>query len=113
MLLNFETVSMSEIAACIVQTAIFVAMIIGSWLFPRAFGLLGLFAAHFCNLLGVVSLGYVASVAGFGPVYEPIEVFGSVVQGVVFNVLTLPLSVWAMVRWRKRSPMSMYYEASD
>ena len=92
-----------------IHIAILTAMIAVSWLLPRTLGLLGLFAAHFCGVIGVVSMGYVSLSSDIGPAYEPIEVFGYAIQGVIFNIMMLPVSIWAMFRWRRLSPMSTLY----
>jgi hypothetical protein len=41
--------------------------------------------------------------------YEPEILIGLVLQAVIFNLLMLPLSIWAMVRWKKLSPLSRYH----
>lgn len=100
---------MTEPIAHIIHIAILLAMIAASWLLPRTFGLFGLLAAHFCGVIGVVLIAYVTLVAGIGTDYEPLELIGYAIQGMIFNIAMLPLSVWAMFRWLRLSPMSRLY----
>ena len=93
-----------------IHIAILIAMVAASWILPRTYGLLGLLAAHVCGIIGLIAMGGVSLMSGVGPAYEPIELFGYIIQGVIYNFVMLPLSIWALLRWRRLSPMSRLYD---
>ena len=67
---------MSEMNGHVLHLVILVAMVVASWVLPRTFGLLGLFAADFCGVIGLVSMGWVSLASGIWPTYdEPLVIF--------------------------------------
>ena len=75
--------------------------VFANWRLPRSAGLLGLLAGHVLGVLCVVVMGYVSLVSGVWETYEDgLVVVGLAFQGVLLNILLLPLSIWGMLRWR-------------
>ena len=91
---------MENLTAHTTHLAILLGMIAASWVLPRTKGLLGLLAAQFCGVIGMVFISYVSLLFDIGPDYEPPELLGCVIFGISFNILTLPLSITAMSRWK-------------
>ena len=91
---------MENLTAHTIHLAILLGMIAVSWMLPRTKGLLGLLAAQFCGVIGMVFISYVSLLFDIGPDYEPPELLGCVIFGISFNILTLPLSITAMSRWK-------------
>ena len=90
---------MQNLTAHSIHAVILAGMVAGSWVLPRNWGLLGLFAAHFCGVIGMILISYTSIQYGIGPDYESLEIFGCVLFGIAFNILMLPLSITATSRW--------------
>lgn len=48
----------------------------------------------------------VALATGIWDDYDFLTVIGMLVQAFLFNCLMLPLSIWAMFKWKRKSPLS-------
>ncbi len=69
-----------------------------------------MFAAHFFCVFAMIVMGIVSFMSGIWPFpYEPEIMIGLTLQAVVFNSVMLPLSIWAMIRWSRLSPLSRDY----
>ncbi len=90
-----------------------VILVAVSYLLPRTFGLPGLIAAHLNTVFSMFVI-----LAGYHiwldlPEEMPVAIEIAVVAGplgMCFNFAMLPLSIWAMFRWRRLSPLSPRYE---
>ena len=91
----------------VAETGLIAAVLGASWLLPRTLGLLGLFLAHVCCVCLTVAMGAVAVIAEIAPIaYEPEMIFLLILAGFAIDVFLLPVSITAMIRWRRLSPLS-------
>ncbi len=78
-------------------------LVAASWWLPRTFGLLGMFAGH-CVVVGVwVVMRLETEPENWEDYFAGIRL---VIEAFLFNCLMLPLGIWAMRQWQRKSPMS-------
>ena len=92
------------------NVSILIVLVALSWCLPRAWGGLGLVGAHLTAVGGWILMGGVALATGIWPQYDDgLVIIGLVIQAFIFNCFMLPVGIWAMLRWRRLSPMSRMY----
>lgn len=103
-----------ETVGLFVNVSILIVLVALSWCLPRAWGGLGLVGAHLTAVGGWMSMGCVALATGIWPTYDDgLVVLGLVIQALIFNCLMLPVGIWAMLRWRRLSPLSPMHNISN
>lgn len=88
-------------------------LIAASWYLPRTLGLLGMLAAHYLAIAGSFMFLFVAIHVGVWADFADYDGITTIfigaqvlLQAFLFNCLMLPLSIWAMRQWQRKSPMS-------
>ncbi|HEY8751654.1 MAG TPA: hypothetical protein VIM11_26975 [Tepidisphaeraceae bacterium] len=89
----------------VINALLLAVIAIATWLLPRRLGLGGMFAAQALSAGGFVLMGYVALQTGLWDVYDgPETIVGLLIESLVFNILLLPVAMFALWRRRKHSP---------
>lgn len=86
-----------------IHVAVIAALVAASWWFPRTFGLLGMVAGHFI----VVGVWGVTRLLSEPELFE--DYFAGIqlaIEAFLFNCLMLPLGIWTMRQWQRKSPIS-------
>lgn len=96
-----------ETVGVFINVSILTVLVALSWCLPRDWGGLGLVGAQLTAVIGWLLMGCIALATGIWPEYDDGLVFiGLMIQAFLFNCLMLPIGIWAMLRWRRLSPMS-------
>lgn len=83
----------------IINCGIMVLLLGLFWVIPRYAGLLGFIFLPFVCFAGFLSMAHVALNTGLWPEYDGLEIFWVIIWGTGFFVITLPLSIFAVMRF--------------
>jgi hypothetical protein len=91
----------------IINVSILALLVAMNWIVPRKLGGLGLVAVHLAAIPAWFAMAYVSLATGIWEEYDGfLVIVGLVLQAFIFNCLMLPVSITAVWRWYRFSPMS-------
>ncbi|QDT32202.1 hypothetical protein [Thalassoglobus polymorphus] len=94
-----------------VYTLIYLLILGVTWIGPRLFGLLGMFASHILTVFIWSTCSVALAEFGLGVEYEGIFTFIELlIQSFLINLLLCPVAIHAMFRWRRLSPISPLFD---